>query len=123
METTLFHDPLWPRAGGWPSADVTGSTGIDLALIGVPTYRTSLSPTGADATPAAIRAALRRYSGHVVQSGSRGERGAEEGFVIDEALKVVDAGDVDDPDSDAGETLATSTIAALASRSTMVVAS
>lgn len=50
----LSHDPLWPRAGSWPAFD----TAADAVLLGVPTWRTSLSPTGAHATPAAIRDAL-----------------------------------------------------------------
>ena len=46
---SLAHDPRWPRAGDWPN-EVSGD--VDIALIGLPTYRTSLSPTGADTTPA-----------------------------------------------------------------------
>lgn len=59
----LSNDPLWPRAGGWPRLDELGSgTSVDLAILGVPAWRTSLSPTNAHETPAAIRAALARYS-------------------------------------------------------------
>ncbi|MGL4258026.1 MAG: formimidoylglutamase, partial [Microbacterium sp.] len=58
---TLSHDPLWPRAGGWP-APGTDADGWDAVLLGVPAWRTSLSPTGAHATPAAVREALRRFS-------------------------------------------------------------
>lgn len=76
---TLPHDPLWPRAGGWPAA-VPGEH-ADIALVGVPTHTRSLSPTQAHLTPAAVRDALRRYSLHT--SG----------------LRVVDAGDAPDPDS------------------------
>ena len=53
---TLSHDPLWPRAGGWPAlAELAVGASVDLAILGVPAWRTSLSPTGAHATPAAIR--------------------------------------------------------------------
>lgn len=52
----LSHDPLWPRAGSWPSPDAVEDA--DAVLLGVPVWRTSLSPTGAGATPAAIRDAL-----------------------------------------------------------------
>jgi len=55
----LSIDPLWPRAGDWPAP--TGER-VDVALIGLPTWRTSLSPTRAFETPAAIRDALRYYS-------------------------------------------------------------
>ena len=89
----LPHDPLWPRAGGWPAG--TGSR-ADLAVIGVPTWRTSLSTTGAHATPAAVRDALRRYSPALI-------RGADGAPVDLGELDVVDHGDVRDPDGPDGE--------------------
>nr|WP_253691732.1 arginase family protein [Cellulosimicrobium protaetiae] len=55
----MSHDPSWPRAGGWPPLD---RDTVDVAVLGVPAWRTSLSPTGAHATPAAVRDALRRFS-------------------------------------------------------------
>ena len=55
----LSVDPLWPRAGDWPAPS---GERVDVALIGLPTWRTSLSPTRAFETPAAIRDALRFYS-------------------------------------------------------------
>lgn len=70
----LFHDPKWPRAGDWPAP----SGHADAAIVGIPTHLTSLSPTNAHRTPAAVRDALRRYS-------------FEPGF------SVVDAGDTLDP--------------------------
>ncbi|QYH35342.1 arginase family protein [Salinibacterium sp. M195] len=73
----LNSDPLWPRAGDWPAP--TGEEWADVALIGMPTSRTSLSPTQAHTTPNAVRAALRRYA-----------RVSE--------LRIVDAGDVREPD-------------------------
>ena len=84
---TLPHDPLWPRAGDWPPP--SGGR-ADLALLGVPAHRTSLSPTGAHTTPAAVRGALRRFSPAVA------------GFDLS-ALAVVDHGDVTDPDGPDGE--------------------
>ena len=57
----LPHDPLWPRAGGWPRSRRLDGERM-LVILGVPAWRTSLSPTGAHATPAAVREALRRYS-------------------------------------------------------------
>lgn len=79
MSPALPHDPLWPRAGSWPTP-VTGSR-ADVALLGVPTHSTSLSSTRADTTPDAVRAALQRYS-------------------LETRLTIVDAGDVPDPDGD-----------------------
>jgi formiminoglutamase len=52
-------DPRWPRSGNWPSPSANP---VDLALVGIPTFATSLSATGADATPAAVREGLRYYS-------------------------------------------------------------
>ncbi|NLF05183.1 MAG: hypothetical protein GX593_09335, partial [Actinomycetales bacterium] len=57
------EDPLWPRAGDWPPLGrLPADAVVDLALLGVPAWRTSLSPTGAHATPGAVRDALTRYS-------------------------------------------------------------
>jgi formiminoglutamase len=56
----------------------------------VPTHLTSISRTGADATPGAIRAALARYSTYSAAHD------------VDLAtVAVIDAGDVADPDADA----------------------
>ena len=120
MATTLSHDPSWPRTGGW--AEPAGTGDFDLAVIGVPTSRTSLSPSNAHETPAAVRDALRRYSGHVVAPGLPGERGTESELVLDEALRIVDAGDCGDPDTEAGEQAAATRIAELAKRAALVVA-
>jgi formiminoglutamase len=55
----LSVDPHWPRAGDWP-VPIEGP--VDFALVGIPTFSTSLSATHANETPAAVRAALRYYS-------------------------------------------------------------
>jgi formiminoglutamase len=90
----LPDDPLWPRAAAWieQGAAFAGTGRIDLALLGVPAYRTSITPTGAHATPAAVRDALRRCS---TWAGSRDVDVA--------ALRAVDLGDVADPDGPEGE--------------------
>ena len=87
---TLPADPRWPRAG---DLFVSSSELIaDLTLVGVPAWRTSISPTGANATPAAVREALLRYSTYSTE------------HEIDLAsLRLVDAGDIEDPDGPAGE--------------------
>jgi len=73
-------------------ATAAGPHGVDLAIIGVPACRTSITPTHADTTPRAVRAALARYS---TFAGARG---------IDvSTLHAVDLGDVRDPDGPAGE--------------------
>jgi len=73
----LNSDPLWPRAGDWSSP--ANEEWADVALIGMPTSRTSLSPTQAHETPNAVREALRRYAA-----------------LSD--LRIVDAGNVREPD-------------------------
>jgi formiminoglutamase len=53
----VTDDPLWPRAAGWLGAGGDGRLG----LVGVPLSRTSISPSSAHRTPAAVRAALARF--------------------------------------------------------------
>ena len=127
----LPHDPLWPRTGGWQEPG-PGTSPIDLAVIGIPTAFTSLSATNAHLTPAAVREALRKYSSHIVAPGGPGAlggpgapgigRGAEAELVLDEALCIVDAGDVVDPDTEEGELHAATAVRALAARAELVVA-
>ena len=106
----LSHDELWPRAGDWPALDSFDGA-VDLALIGVPAWRTSLSPTGAHATPAAVRAALRRYSPALMS-----------GPVDLGALRIADAGDVAEPDGPDGEAAVRLLAAEAAARARLVVA-
>lgn len=105
----LSHDPLWPRAGSWPAFDGTA----DAVLVGVPTWRTSLSPTGAHATPTAIRAALPRYG-----TALMGPPVIE----LDEVLRIADAGDIADPDGSAGEARVISCVRELSSTTGLVIA-
>ncbi|MGX1794152.1 arginase family protein [Microbacterium sp. NPDC055312] len=111
MSMALSHDELWPRAGSWPAARPGESA--DAALIGIPTWRTSLSPTGAHATPAAIREALPRYSAALMGPP-----------VVDlnEVLRIVDAGDVHEPDGDEGVERAVRRVRDLAEQTRLVIA-
>lgn len=89
--TSLPADPLWPRAGHWLSeATGAGAPEADIALIGVPAYRTSITPKGPCRTPEAVREALLRYStfGRGVDIGD---------------LRAIDLGDVEEPDGPEGE--------------------
>ncbi|WP_417540129.1 arginase family protein [Microbacterium maritypicum] len=105
----LSNDPLWPRAGSWPAFD-----GIaDAVVLGVPTWRTSLSPTGAHATPAAIRETLPRYGTTLMGPPA---------IELDEVLRVADAGDVADPDGSAGEARVISRVRELAAAAKLVIA-
>ncbi|GAA2863563.1 agmatinase family protein [Microbacterium arabinogalactanolyticum] len=107
----LPHDELWPRAGSWP-APVAGET-TDAVLLGVPTWRTSISSTGAHATPAAIREALPRYSATLMGAPA---------VDLNEALRIVDAGDVHEPDGDEGVQRAVDRVRELAADSRLVIA-
>ena len=106
----LSHDDLWPRAGDWPALESYDGD-VDLTLLGVPSWRTSLSPTGAHATPAAVREALRRYSPALMA-----------GPVDLGTLRVADAGDVAEPDGPAGEAAVREAARRAAARSRLVVA-
>ena len=86
----MSEDPRWPRASQWLAGGGPGP--VDLAVLGVPAHRTSISATRADATPAAIREVLARYSTY---SWTNDLDVAE--------LSVRDLGDVTDPDGPEGE--------------------
>jgi len=92
-DVELPNDPLWPRAAHWfVPASGQAAAPCDLALLGVPAWRTSITPTGAHATPAAVREALLRYS---TFSASHNVDVAE--------LAAIDFGDVEEPDGPDGE--------------------
>lgn len=106
------HDPSWPRAGSWlrrETLDHAASGPLDLAVLGVPAWLTSLSPTGAHATPGAIREALLRYSTHA------------HGLDLD-ALVVADLGDVVEPDGPEGEVRVRAAVGDAAARARFVLA-
>lgn len=111
VASELPVDPLWPRAGLWPLPNAIAGR-IDLALVGIPTWRTSLSPTGAHATPAAIRDALRRYSPFAASLDGRN---------LDDLI-FADLGDVRDPDRDEGERRAIDRMAEAVNRAAVTVA-
>lgn len=108
----LSHDPLWPRAGDWPSSDdVPGR--VDAAILGVPAWRTSLSPTGAHATPTAVREALRRFSPTLLGASP---------VDLNDVLAIVDAGDVVEPDGPEGEASVRYRVGELRARAEFVTA-
>jgi formiminoglutamase len=85
----------------------------DAAILGFPTWRTSLSPTGAHATPSAVRETLTRYSATLMGPP-----------VVDlaEALRVLDAGDVAEPDGEAGIAATVGRVHELAESARLVIA-
>ncbi len=143
---SLSHDPSWPRAGDWPALPAGD---VDVALLGVPAWRTSLSPTGAHATPAAVRDALRRFSpalapdrtlpdggpsarvrpavatGPDATGPSGTGRAASSGRAgpVDLAgLAFADLGDVDEPDGAEGEARTRAAVRAALERARLLVA-
>ena len=101
-------DPRWPTAAAWLAAGPPAAP-ADLVVLGVPTWRTSLSATGAHATPAAVRAALARYSTYA----------ASLGLDLAGRLRAADLGDVEDPDAD--EEAAAGAVAAATARARLTV--
>lgn len=105
----LSHDPFWPRAGSWVAFDGAA----DAVLLGVPTWRTSLSPTGAHATPAAIRAALPRYGTALMGPPIRD---------LNDLLRIADAGDIEEPDGEEGEAATIARVRELTAAAKLVIA-
>jgi formiminoglutamase len=113
----LSTDPHWPRSGDWtaptplpgpsplPGLAEGPEASYDLALIGIPTFSTSLSATNANQTPAAVRAALRYYS-----------------EFTDRPLGLAFADYGDSPDPDGDEDAAAALVARAAAASRLVVA-
>ena len=101
----LKEDAAWPRAAAWMLAD--DGQRADLSLLGVPANTTSISATGANATPDAIREALLRYS---LQSSA--------GSL--EQLRAIDAGNIENPDHNEAVTIAK--VAELRTRTDLVLA-
>jgi formiminoglutamase len=67
-----------------------------LHLLGAHTYATSVTPRSATSTPAAVRAALERYSTYLISAD----------VDVAEHLVLVDHGDIADPDDTGATTLA-----------------
>ncbi len=106
------EDPRWPRAAGWLAAGPEDAA-PDLGVLGVPTYRTSISPTGAHQTPAAVRRALGRLS---TWCPSRG-------VDLLGTVVPVDLGNVDEPDEpDEGEWRVSTAARLAAGRTSLLLA-
>lgn len=111
----LANDSLWPRAASLFKSD--NQSRVDVALLGVPAHKTSITATNAHTTPDAIREALLRYSTwsweHRLDLG---------------ALVSTDAGNVADPDevsadgTRVGEQRTASAVAQLSERAGLVIA-
>jgi formiminoglutamase len=108
------HDSRWPRAAAWLAAG-PGERTVDVAVLGVPAFATSLSKTGAHATPGAVRRALARYS---TWCASRRVDLADPA----DGVAPLDLGDVTDPDLEEGEWRTTTMAGSAAHQGRLVVA-
>jgi formiminoglutamase len=88
---TSTLDPNWPSASTLLSSSLAGNR-RNAALLGIPTFSTSVTPRSAVSTPNAIRGALARYS-----TWSYSDQAD-----LAETTCLVDYGDVPDPDGDGG---------------------
>ncbi len=88
MSANLPHDPKWKRAN---TLFASSDPSADIALIGVPAHKGSISPTNADQTPDAIRSALARYSTYSTSQG-----------VDLSGQSFIDLGNIDSPDGAEG---------------------
>ena len=109
--TQPTEDALWPRASAWlQAADENPNHSYDLGLIGIPAHQTSISPTDAHTTPAAIRAALARYSTYSWSTETDVS-----------VLSFADFGDVAEPDSVEGEARTSALAAAASARAGLLI--
>ncbi len=82
-------------------------------ILGVPAWRTSLSPTGAHATPAAVREALRRFSPALLGPPP---------IDLSKVLRIADAGDIASPDGPEGEASVRAAVRELSATAGLVIA-
>ncbi len=89
----LSADPKWPPAASLLNTRTPAEgSRPDVALLGAHTYATSVTARSERSTPAAVRAALARYS----------TWSFEDGVDLGAGLALLDCGDVDAPDGDDG---------------------
>lgn len=85
---TITRDPNWP-----PASSLLTSTprteGVNVALVGLATYATSVTPRSGASTPQAIRQALERFS----------TWSYSDNVDLAEVMSLVDYGDIPDPDA------------------------
>jgi formiminoglutamase len=108
MSAQLPNDPKWKRASTLLDSN---NTSADLALIGVPAHLSSISPTSADQTPDAIRAALARYSTYSTSDN------------LDLSDNpIADLGNVESPDGDEGTARVHSAVKGLLNKHKLLIA-
>ena len=108
MSANLPHDPKWKRANTlFASADQSA----DIALVGVPAHKGSISPTNADQTPDAIRSALARHSTYSTSQG-----------VDLSGQSFIDLGNIDSPDGPEGVVRVGAFVSGLLAKHKLVIA-
>ena len=108
MSANLPHDPKWKRANTlFASTDQSA----DIALVGVPAHKGSISPTNADQTPDAIRSALARYSTYSTSHG-----------VDLSGQSFIDLGNIDSPDGPEGVARVGAFVSGLLAKHKLVIA-
>jgi formiminoglutamase len=104
------HDPKWPSAATLLHREaVPGRRNV--ALLGVPTYKTSVSTRSSSSTPKAIRRALKRYSTWSFQDR----------LDLAEHVALVDYGDVADPDGNKGSARVAAALGGVAGEARLTV--
>jgi len=108
MSANLPHDPKWKRAN---TLFASSDPSADIALIGVPAHKGSISPTSADKTPDAIRSALARYSTYSTSQG-----------VDLSGQSFIDLGNIDSPDGPQGVVRVDDFVSGLLAKHKLVIA-
>ena len=108
MSANLPHDPKWKRAN---TLLMSSDPSSDIALVGVPAHKGSISPTSADQTPDAIRSALARYSTYSTSQG-----------VDLSGQSFIDLGNIDSPDGPEGVARVGAFVSGLLAKHKLVIA-
>jgi formiminoglutamase len=108
MSANLPHDPKWKRAN---TLFASPDPRADIALVGVPAHKGSISPTNADQTPDAIRSALARYSTYSTSHG-----------VDLSGQSFIDLGNIDSPDGPEGVVRVGAFVSGLLAKHKLVIA-
>jgi formiminoglutamase len=91
VNVATTHDTRWP-SGATLLRDGVAKDRRNVGLLGISTYATSVTPRSSTSTPAAVRAALKRFS----------TWSFSDGIDLADTMCVVDYGDVTDPDGPGG---------------------
>ena len=108
MSANLPHDPKWKRAN---TLLTSSDPSADIALVGVPAHKGSISPTNADQTPDAIRSALARYSTYSTSQG-----------VDVSGQSFIDLGNIESPDGPEGFARVGAFVSGLLAKHKLVIA-